>query len=238
MGELLEYVLFMALRALGRRLSFRGAGRLGAVLGHSVLVLTGYRKRVTMDNLRQAFPGRAEPDLRRIARGAYENYGRTLTLMFWASARTPEELTGVVRFDDESLVRASIEERKGFIYLSGHFGAWELPALSFGITFEPMTIVVQSQRNKRVDAVVNADRCRFGNHTVVMSAAARAVLSLLREGRAAGMLGDQSGPVQAAFVEFFGRPCATHRGPALFTLKTGCALMMFFPIGSPMAPTG
>lgn len=230
MGELLEYALFMALRGVARRLSFRGASRLGTALGRSVLVFTGYRRRVTMDNLRHAFPGRPEAELRRIAQGAYENYGRSMVLMFWASARKPEEVARVVRFDNESLVRTALAERKGFIYLSGHFGAWELLALSFAVTFEPMTIVVQSQRNKRVDAVLDADRCRFGSTTVVMSAAARTVLSLLHEGKAAGMLGDQSGPVQAAFVEYFGRPCATHRGPALFTLKTGCALVMFFPI--------
>ena len=230
MGDLLEYALFMALRGIARRLSFRGADRLGTLLGRSVLVLTRYRRGVTMDNLRRAFPDRPEAELRRIALGAYENYGRSMVLMFWSSAQTPETIASLTRFDDEALVRSCLAERKGFIYLSGHVGAWEILAQSFAITFAPLTIVVQSQRNKRVDAVLNADRCRFGSTTVVMSAAAREVLSILRQGKAAGMLGDQSGPIQAAWVEFFGRPCPTHRGPALFTLKTGCALVMFFPI--------
>jgi KDO2-lipid IV(A) lauroyltransferase len=40
------------------------------------------------------------------------------------------------------------------------------------------------------------------------------------------MLGDQSASRESLFIDFFGRPAATHRGPALFALKTGAPMVM------------
>ena len=44
------------------------------------------------------------------------------------------------------------------------------------------------------------------------------------------MLGDQSGSKASLYVDFFGRPAATHQGPAAFSLKTGTPIVMVFLI--------
>jgi KDO2-lipid IV(A) lauroyltransferase len=118
---------------------------------------------------------------------------------------------------------------KGVIFLSGHFGSWELivPALRHAFD-HPVTAIAQRQRNHRIDALLQVHRFRFGNSTIPMGVSARGVITALQEEKIVMVLGDQSGPKESVFIEFFGRPCATHRGAAAFSLRTGAPLVMGF----------
>jgi lauroyl/myristoyl acyltransferase len=58
------------------------------------MYLTGYRRSVTMDNLTHAFPEKSSDELRRIARGAYRNYGRAILEMLWAGGQPADALKG------------------------------------------------------------------------------------------------------------------------------------------------
>jgi KDO2-lipid IV(A) lauroyltransferase len=123
---------------------------------------------------------------------------------------------------------------KGVILLSGHFGSWELLASAVQQHMPArLTIVYQTQRNRRVDAFLLESRTRFGCALVSMREAPREVLRALHHGEIAAMLGDQSGASESPFVDFFGRPAATHRGPALFALKSGAPIVMTFFVRQP-----
>jgi KDO2-lipid IV(A) lauroyltransferase len=93
--------------------------------------------------------------------------------------------------------------------------------------------IAQPQRNRYIDAIITANRNRFGSSTVTMHQSVRAVVTLLRQGKIVGMLGDQSGPRESVYIDFFGRPAATHRGAAAFSLKHDAPIVMFFLIRQP-----
>jgi KDO2-lipid IV(A) lauroyltransferase len=59
-----------------------------------------------------------------------------------------------------------------------------------------------------------------------MGVSSREVFRALDEKRLVLILADQSGPKEAEFVDFFGRPAATHRGVAAFSLKTGAPIVL------------
>jgi KDO2-lipid IV(A) lauroyltransferase len=123
---------------------------------------------------------------------------------------------------------------KGLILLSGHFGAWEFIVTSMSLRLgRPVVAIAQPQRNRYIDAVITANRNRFGSGTVTMHESVREVMKLLRAGKIVGMLGDQSGSKESLFIEFFGRPAATHRGAAAFSLKCDAPIVMFFFIRQP-----
>jgi KDO2-lipid IV(A) lauroyltransferase len=227
MSEFIEYVGYSLLRALGRALSYEWADALGMAAGRYAFSLFGVRRRVSMENLRHAFPGRPDADIRRIARDAAGNYGRTMMLFFWSSAREASEINAHLHFRGAHIATESAALGRGLIVLSGHFGAWELFPNAFATQLNlPMLIIAHTQRNARVNAVVVRDRNRFGNRIVSMEQAPREVLTALRGGGTLGLLGDQSGPKESLFVDFFGRPCATYRGPAVFSLRQGSPIVM------------
>ncbi len=229
MAEYIEYLLFRLAASITGSIPYRSAGRIGAFLGGMVFALTGFRKRVTLDNLRHAFPEMTEQQRRAIARGAFKNYGISLMEFLWAGSRSLDEIAQVLHLPDPEVVADVRSRESGILFLSGHFGSWEfmIPGASY-LFDRPLAAVVQRQRNKRVDAIIEGYRSRFRNTTIPMGVSSRNVLKALAEKKAVIVLGDQSGPREAVFIEFFGRPAATHRGAAAFSLKTGSPIIMCF----------
>ncbi len=223
-----EYAFFMLFRALAQRLSFRAAGRVGAALGGLVFRLTPVRKKITLGNLALALPEKSAAERRAIALGAFRNYGRAIFEFFRVANSTDDELRGVVRWVNPGVPCAAYARGKGLIMLSAHFGSWELVLPSLKLSFGwPVMAIVQQQRNGKINEVVDRQRRRFVDNTIPMARAVREVLRGLREKQALVILGDQSGSRESLFIPFFGRPAATHRGPAAFALRSGAPLVMF-----------
>lgn len=224
----------MLLSAVAGRLSFRIAERFGAALGSLAFRLPIRRRRVTFENLRAAFPEWSQDRLFEVARGAFRNYGTAIVEMLWEGHATEPQLREVLSLRNRDVFDAALARGKGVLLMSGHFASWELLLSSLILHLgTPVLAVAQTQRNHRVDAVVRRNRMRFGNTIVSMQSAAREVLRALPAGRPVLMLGDQSGSRESLYIEFFGRPAATHRGPALFALKTGAPVVMAFLLRQP-----
>ncbi len=231
MSEVVESIFFLILSRIARFLPYRAAGRFGALLGNAVFFCTPFRKRVTMENLSRAFPGLNHRKLRRIARGAYRNYGIALTEMLWSLDASQAELKEKVHLRNPGCLLAARERGKGVVLLSAHFGSWELLLSGLRLRLDfPFHAIVQHQRNGRIDNVIDSSRRRFGNTTIPMGPSVRDVMRVLQMNAVVLVLGDQSGSRESVFIEFFGRSSATHRGAAAFSLKMGSPIIMVFLI--------
>ncbi len=234
MKESIEYALFRIVQRMARLLSYAAAGRLGRFLGLCAYVLSVPRRRVTMDNLTHAFPEKSPREIRTIARGAFQNYGISLVEMLWSGQAEKEELGQLVRLVNPEIAYKALERGKGLILLSGHFGSWELLVSSFLLKFgKPASVIVQLQRNRKIDAIIDAQRRRFNVTTIPMGPSVREVLKTLQNKGILFLLGDQSGPKESLFIEFFGRPAATHKGTAAFSLRTGAPIVFVALIRQP-----
>jgi Kdo2-lipid IVA lauroyltransferase/acyltransferase len=229
MTSKIEYALFRLLAWLVRPLSPRGAQRVGAGLGLATLLCTGYRTKVTRDNLARAFPELPAAERARIMRGAYRNYGIALVEMLWTYGQDPGVLAPLVQIENPELLERALGRGKGVILLSAHYGSWELLLSSVRLHIPVrVTAIAQRQRNEYVDAHIDMRRRRFDTVTVPMGPAVREVLVALQRNEVVLILGDQSGPKESIFVPFFDRPSATHRGAAAFALRTGAAMLALF----------
>jgi KDO2-lipid IV(A) lauroyltransferase len=224
--EFIEYTLFRAVQRMARMLSYSSAERLGRILGTLAYNVTSSRRRVALDNLRHAFPGKSPGEIRAIARGAFGNYGISLVEMLWSGQADRKKLAGLVRLVNPEVAYRAREQGKGVILLSGHFGSWELLVSSFLIQLGwGVSVIVQLQRNKRINAIIDSQRRRFNVTTIPMGPSVREVLKTLQRKEAVFILGDQSGPKESLFIDFFGRPAATHKGTAAFSLKSGAPIV-------------
>jgi Kdo2-lipid IVA lauroyltransferase/acyltransferase len=108
------------------------ASNLGAAVMRTIgLWLPPHRTALT--NIRAAFPGMAEDEVKRIARGAWENLGRTgaeyahLGTLFDFDDANPcagrTEVEGIEHF-----IALRDDAKPGLIF-SAHMGNWELPAI-------------------------------------------------------------------------------------------------------------
>lgn len=204
---------------------------IGNIFGSFIYFIFPFRKKLTLENLHHAFPEKTHNEIETIALASYRNLCISLLEVFWFSRFTPKKISEVVRTNDLHKMDEALAKGKGLIMLGGHFGNWELIALSIGLlSGHPLTIIVKEQRNKFVDRYMNSARTIFGNKVVSMDKAPREILHELHENGVVAMLADQSGPQEGLFARYFHRPAATHKGPALFSLRTGAPIIMAFLI--------
>ncbi len=229
MRDRLEYLLYSFIGSLVRLMPWEMVNPVGKSVGAFAYDFIPIRKKLTLENLRHAFPQKSAEEIDAIARGTYRNVVIALLEIFWFPRLTDAKLREIVSMADASIMDARLKEGKGLIMLGGHFGNWELNALAVGLLGRhQLTIIVQEQRNKYVDAFMSKNRVMFGSKLVVMKKSPREILAALQRNEVVAMLADQSGPQEGLFVEYFGRPASTHRGPAVFSVRTGAPVVMSF----------
>ncbi|HZY10912.1 MAG TPA: lysophospholipid acyltransferase family protein [Bacteroidota bacterium] len=231
MRHRLEFIFFQLFKWFVLILPLKSTQRLGAYLGVIGYKIFSRRREIALDNLRTAFPGKSERECVAIARGAFKNYGITLTELLWFPNLNDVTIRKLVNIKNIDLVHSKYSLGKGLVLLSGHFGNWELIALAVAyISKLPVTIIVQTQSNRLVDGVINKHRCLFGNKAISMGISLREIIRTLDSGGIIAIAPDQSGPMEGVFVDFFGRSVATHQGPAAFALRKCAPMIMGFMI--------
>ena len=230
MSHTIEYMAFAAGGFLLRLFPLRLAQRMGAALGEFVGVTLGYRRSVTLENLRNAFPEWNDEQLNSILRGTFRSIGTALFELLYLPRMTKDDVNKVCRVVNPDLIKRVYACGKGALMLTAHFGNWELLAQAFHTSTDiPLHVIVKPQANRRVDASINRWRMRFGNEVVSMDSI-RDILRLLRENSAVGIVADQTAAKESISVPFFGREVPTYEGPAMLSLKTGAPLVAGFAV--------
>lgn len=203
---------------------------LGWVAGSGLRI----RRRVVDENLRHAFPDRPPRWRARVARGSYRHFGREAVMTFRGSSREELiEMTEVVGLD---AFRATVDEGRGAIIVTGHLGNWEIGGASVAARGIPIDGVALVQGNPLFDRDLVEARTRLGMRIIKRGDAPREVLRSLSRGRVPALVADQNARAAGIFVDYFGRPASTYRGPALFSLRTGAPLYLSVALATSRHP--
>ena len=234
MKHWLEYV---AVRVLVAILGIMPASLVRAcatLLGTAWYVVNGSRRRIAEANLAAAFPLRSKAERRSIIHAAFTHFiGQAFeTLKF--STLSQEQMLARVEFDGEERVRLAYAQGKGVLFITGHFGFWELHAIAHPIRFEPIGVLARALDNVRINTLLERIRQCTGNTVIYRQGTIRRVMRILQGGHGVAVLIDQHihGP-DAVYVEFFERRAATTSAVAALALRTGAPVVPVFalPIG-------
>jgi len=231
MNLFLQYLVFRGIAAFLQLLPLAAVRRCAQYFALFLFYVFPIRKKLTLDQLRHAFPGKAGKEIHAIARESYINLVTSVFELMWTPHLTDERISSLIHIHNPEVFHNALLRGKGVILMSGHFGNWEW--LSIGaakLLGVPFTVIVHPLHNARVDALVEGWRESLGNHTVPMGISIREIISTLHNKGVVAMLADQSGPSSAHYVSFFDRPAATYEGPATFALKTGAPIIMGFGV--------
>lgn len=231
MRERLEYwLVWLCLKTIGN-LPRPLARASGITLGLLVYLLHGRLRQVGMRNLALAFPQMPRNERRRILRGEYISLGRQLAEVCLFPSYTRENVKQVVIYEGfENFERASARG-KGVLFLTAHLGGWELSAFAHSLQGHPLSIVMRSLDNPRVDRLIQSYRTMHGNRTVDKDDFVRGLLAAMRNGETVGILMDTNmTPPQGVFVDFFGIPAYTASGLARIALRTDAAVIPGFTV--------
>lgn len=219
-----------ALRTLGwiaRSLSFERASDLGAFLGRAAWRLLGRRRQIAIDNVTRALgPAPQGVPAETIARRALEQLGRTFVEFLALPAHSRESLLARIEFTGFDPAQQWIGEGKGAVFLTGHFGNWELLGAAFGWTYAPAHYVLPRQTNPASDAYLNEIRSDLGITCHVIEDGMLAPMRAVRRGAFLGMLPDQDARKIGIHVPFFGRPASTLTGPARLAIAANVPIVI------------
>ena len=234
MKHRLELLAVRSLVAAVRLMPFALVDRLGALLGGFFYVVDGPHRRIAERNVAAAFPSRPPSERRAIVRRAFAHFGRLLLELLKFSTLSPTAMLARVEFEGEEHVRFAYAQAKGVLFVTGHFGFWELQALVHALKLKPMTVLARALDNPGLNALLERMRTRTGNSVVYRQGTIRRVMRLLHEGQSVGVLIDQHiQSKDAIYVDFFDRPAATTSVVAALALRTGAPVIPLFAL-----PTG
>jgi Kdo2-lipid IVA lauroyltransferase/acyltransferase len=183
-------------------------------------------RRTALFNLRLAFPEWSEAERERTVQLMVRNLGWLMAEFAHLPRMNRGNVEAVMVQEGFENFLAAERRGRGVLFLTGHLGAWELTPFAHSLYHKPIHFLVRPIKNARVDVLVNRYRRLSGNRPIEKNESVRAILRVLRDGGTVGILADQNTtPVEAVFVSFFGIPAATTAGLARLARRTGAAVV-------------
>jgi KDO2-lipid IV(A) lauroyltransferase len=203
----------------------------GIGLARVVYLLHVRLRQVGMRNLSLAFPEKTETERARILRGEFASLGRQLAEVCHFPKYTRENVEQVVVYDGLENYERARARGKGVLFLTAHFGGWELSAFTHSLHGHWMHVVSRAMDNVYLDRLIRQYRTMHGNQTVDKDDFVRGLLAAMKAGEVVGILMDTNmTPPQGIFVDFFGIPACTASGLPRIALRTDAAVVPTFTI--------
>jgi len=209
---------------------------IGRGLGSLLWRVASSRRRIALRNLELCFPELPLEERRKLAKEHFQWLGRSIlerSLLWFASA---ERLKKVIHVEGD--VGLAERSKKPVMWLVPHFMGLDVAGVAV-LLFQQHEgcSMYQEQSNKAMDAVIRRGRLRFGHAQIFpRSDKALPLIRAIRRGVAFFNLPDMDfGERDAAFVPFFGVPCATLLAPSRMARALD---MVVQPVIAEMLPGG
>lgn len=173
------------------------------------------------ENLRLAF-GEARPEL--VAAVHRHFASAAVDLLFFRRLFRPERFAEHFRFEGGAYEHWLESGRPASVFVTGHFGNWELFGAAFRHLGIPLAPVVRPPDSPLFARLLDRFRREEGQETIPKADAIPLALRALRRGRCVAFLMDQSAGRHGVPVPFFGQPALTLLAPAALALKANVPL--------------
>src|SRR3989338_1706817 len=201
----------------------RGLGRIGFYLDKK-------HREIALNNLKVYFGDEKTPDeINIVAKKVFENLGMNVVEFCRLPYLKKESLDKYIECEGFENFKMAYDKGRGVIFLTGHFGNWELMAIFYALKGYPVDIVVRDMDNPLIDEFVRWVRTKAGNRIISKGRSMRELLRILSKGGVAGILLYQNVAwAEGVFVYFFNRLACTNKGAALMAISSGAPVVPTF----------
>ncbi len=181
------------------------------------------------NNLKVIFPDADPQDISRLTREVFRNFGRYLNEFFrMAKHINKEYVQKHIKVEHLKHILKALERGKGGIILTAHLGNWELGGVVLGILGYPVTAIALSHKERPVNELFNKQRAVQGFNVVPMNFAIRKCTELLKKNQLVAIAADRDFTQSGEEIDFLGRKTLIPKGAAMFSLRTGAAIIPTF----------
>jgi KDO2-lipid IV(A) lauroyltransferase len=221
-----ELAVFSLLAGGVRSLPLAKAEAAGRRLGLLFRRLARSRRQLAERNLARAFPGKGPREIAQLSREAFAHFGGVAADLVHSLDEPIDSLRKRVEVENIERVRSAMESGRGVLFVTAHFGNWEVGAIVTAASAGPITVVVRPFDNPALDGLMTRFRERTGNKVLSKREAGREILRVLRNGGTVGIVADQHAhPPDALVVPFLGRPASTTSSVARLADRTEALIL-------------
>ncbi|WP_041960258.1 lipid A biosynthesis lauroyl acyltransferase [Sulfurospirillum arsenophilum] len=181
-------------------------------------------------NLDLAFEDRmSDKQKTEIIKQCYQNLLYLLREFIVNQTISKENLLKKITFHNEHIYEDAIQKKQGVIFLTAHYGSWELLSLAMGAKFGPMSIIGRKLDSVAMNAILEKNRQRFNITLLEKKGAMRGMLKALQKGENVGLLVDQNTAEQEGIlISFFGKSARHTPAAAQFSKKMNVTIIPTF----------
>jgi len=144
--------------------------------------LSAGQRRAALDNYAAALGlDRSDPEVARVARRAFQNYGRMLMDFLLLGDLTRDDLVKRMTIDGRDHLDAALAKGRGVIMAVPHMGSWDMAGSFGGVLGYPVSAVAERFPGSLNAAVVRT-RQRFGLNVITLGRSAVRAITLALQG--------------------------------------------------------
>lgn len=203
--------------------------RVGRSLGSLMYACLRSRRRVTLINLKLAFPEKSDSEREALAKEAFRHLGMATGETAWLWYRSPQDGMPEMVYEGAEHVDAALAAGKGVILLQAHFTVLELCGAVVGGRW-PVWAVYDPPKNLLFADYLLYQRSRHLTG-LINNRGIRDMVRCLRRGEMVWYSPDQSVASSHGGIasEYFKQPALSTSGTARIVGMTGAAVIPFVP---------
>lgn len=125
--------------------------------------LVGYRRKVVYSNIKRSFPEKSKEEVGEIERKFYKHLCDLVVESIKAFSITNEEASERMKHRNPNLINDFYEKNKSLTLVGGHYGNWELFAVSIAQVIKHQPVALYTPlKNKYFNDKVLSSRSKFG----------------------------------------------------------------------------
>ena len=128
---------------------------MGRAAGFVAYLFNRKRRVVAYTNLRAAFADKKTPaEMKRIVKRLHINFGMTFAEILSTPKVDERYLAKYVTIENEGIIREKLKSG-GLLFLTGHFGNWELMSIASALRGFPLLVLARRQKMRRLNDGLN-----------------------------------------------------------------------------------
>ena len=172
-----------------------------------------------LENLRTSFPEKSEAWIWQTGRRSFQQLVMlTIDVLFTPRLVRKHNWRQYSRYKNAEYVKWLMQERKGLLMVTGHYGNFEITGYLMGLFGFDLYSIARPLDNKYLNRYLYGVRERRGQKLVDKRGAAEMMPKLVEQGSTLGLIADQDAGRKGIFVDFFGRKASTYKSIGLLAI--------------------
>lgn len=177
------------------------------ILAKLAYLLDKRHKKIAKVNLDLAYGNKMrDSEKRKIIKKCYKNLLFNMRDFVENQNTTKDKFLSKIKIHNEYYYTNVKEKGKGVIFITAHYGNWELLPLFMGAKYGEVWGVGRALEHKQMNKILKTNREQFNVHLLDKKGALKGLLRALKKGCNVGLLVDQNtSEKEGVLIDFFGK---------------------------------